>query len=72
MDLSTLKRLKTKDDPLIYTGLGNKKYLAKHGIKNVEEMDWWDTKKNTNTEITFVPAQHFSARGVTDRNKTLW
>jgi L-ascorbate metabolism protein UlaG (beta-lactamase superfamily) len=33
-----------------------------------------DESRVTNLEsrITFLPAQHFSARGVTDRNRTLW
>lgn len=30
------------------------------------------TISDNNSRITFVPAQHFSARGITDRNKTLW
>jgi L-ascorbate metabolism protein UlaG (beta-lactamase superfamily) len=38
-------------------------------------MDWWKTEVIEPIKdgiITFVPAQHFSARGITDRNKTLW
>jgi hypothetical protein len=42
-------------------------------------MDWWDTvvfpqekMKDLKVEITYLPSQHFSARGVTDRNRTLW
>lgn len=50
-------------------------------------MDWFEEMKksgqisdDTSSEIisqddfsvTFLPAQHFSARGVTDRNRTLW
>jgi L-ascorbate metabolism protein UlaG (beta-lactamase superfamily) len=31
-------------------------------------MDWW----NNAGPITCVPARHFSARGLTDRNRTLW
>lgn len=72
----------------IYTGLGNKKYLNDRGIENVIEMDWWDsivlgeTKRKDEdsqkqdirrfSKLTFVPSQHFSARGITDRNRTLW
>ena len=51
-------------------------------------MDWWDsivlgeTKRKDEdsqkqdirrfSKLTFVPSQHFSARGITDRNRTLW
>jgi L-ascorbate metabolism protein UlaG (beta-lactamase superfamily) len=75
MEISTLRMLEARDNPTIYTGLGNKKYLEKRGIKNVVEMDWWQTENwNSSDEsrVTFLPAQHFSARGVTDRNRTLW
>ena len=39
-------------------------------------MDWWEeleyTKGREKMEVIYLPAQHFSARGVLDRNKTLW
>lgn len=35
-------------------------------------MDWWDVLDTEKSRVTFLPAQHFSARGITDRNKTLW
>ena len=73
MDIDTLKKLEQKYNPVIYTHLGNKEYLEKRGIKNVIDMDWWDeVKHNEQIEIHSVPAQHFSARAISDRNKTLW
>ena len=42
MEVPTLKKLEERDNPVIYTGLGNRDYLAKRGIKNVIDMDWWD------------------------------
>jgi len=37
------------------------------------EMDWWDSfLYDENLKITATPAQHFSGRGIGDRNKTLW
>ncbi len=73
MDIDTLKKLEQKYNPVIYTHLGNKKYLEKRGIKNVIDMDWWDEiKYNEQIKIHSVPAQHFSARAISDRNKTLW
>lgn len=35
-------------------------------------MDWRETRIQGDTKITCVPAQHFSSRGITDRNVTLW
>lgn len=72
MDLATLRHIAQKDKPRIYTGLGNTAYLARKGIEGAIEMDWWDTRSDGAMLITAVPAQHFSARSVTDRNYTLW
>jgi L-ascorbate metabolism protein UlaG (beta-lactamase superfamily) len=37
------------------------------------EMDWWDELKlDEQLTIVATPAQHFSGRGLTDRDKTLW
>ena len=38
----------------------------------MRELDWWDSIKVSDTEITFAPVQHWSARGLFDRNETLW
>jgi L-ascorbate metabolism protein UlaG (beta-lactamase superfamily) len=37
------------------------------------ELDWWDEYRvNNNLLIVATPAQHFSGRGLTDRDETLW
>ena len=37
------------------------------------EMDWWQEYRVTeNLMIAATPSQHFSGRGLTDRNETLW
>lgn len=42
-------------------------------IQNVMELDWWQNQKFSDTLlIHFVPVQHFSGRGLFDRNSTLW
>jgi L-ascorbate metabolism protein UlaG (beta-lactamase superfamily) len=40
----------------------------------VHELDWWDELTLPGADVGFaaVPAQHFSGRGVGDRNHTLW
>jgi L-ascorbate metabolism protein UlaG (beta-lactamase superfamily) len=77
MDLISLKFLSDHHRPLIIVPLGNRKILAPAGISNVVELDWWQTYELTglNSElakITLVPAQHWSARGLFDRNEALW
>ncbi len=74
MDLPTLRRLEAKFHPLFLTGLGNRALLRKQGLENVAELDWWQSHHlpGHDVEATFTPAQHWSARGVTNRNRTLW
>jgi N-acyl-phosphatidylethanolamine-hydrolysing phospholipase D len=38
----------------------------------VTELDWWDSLTIGPLNVTATPARHFSARGVFDRNRTLW
>lgn len=64
--------------------LGLKLSLARKGIYNVVEMDWWDkiplnkyiTQNDSvlpdEYEIVCVPAMHWSGRHVVDSNTSLW
>jgi L-ascorbate metabolism protein UlaG (beta-lactamase superfamily) len=73
LDVPTLKKLFVAHGPKIVVPLGVKKFLESKGISNVVELDWWDDSNvNENTSIQAVPAQHFSGRGMFDRNATLW
>ena len=39
----------------------------------MDELDWWESVRlSPDVTVTLVPAQHFSARTLWDRNKTLW
>jgi len=73
MDIPTLKRLHKKWNPQILVALGNQSYLEDRGILNVTEIDWWEKHPSGgDVYISSVPAQHFSARALSDRNTTLW
>ncbi len=74
LDRDSVQRLNAQAGgaPLFLVGLGNKAWMNEAGITNVREMDWWQQTDANGLEITFVPVQHWSARGVTDRFKTLW
>jgi len=73
LNTPTLKHLNRKFRPRFLTGLGNARLLNRHGIQNVTEIDWWDTVSfSDEVKATGVPAQHFSARGLFDHNRTLW
>ena len=72
LDKKTVKRIGSKTRWLVPLGL--KKWFIRAGIngENVMEFDWWDEKKFANFTVTATPAQHWSARSLWDRNKSLW
>jgi L-ascorbate metabolism protein UlaG (beta-lactamase superfamily) len=70
LDRPTLAALAGPDNPLILTGLKVGRTVPS---KNVVELDWWQSHAlNNQVRATYVPAEHFSARGPFDRNATLW
>ena len=58
--------------PLFLVPLGIKPWMHDIGITHVQELDWWDKTRVKGLDLHFVPAQHWSARGLTDSFKTLW
>ncbi len=69
MDIATLRKIHAP----IVTPLGNAALLRRHGIHGAIDLDWWETTKHANgIETTVVPARHFSARAISDRNRNLW
>jgi len=72
MDRATLVRLNEAFHPVFLAPLGNADRLSGWGLTNVHELDWWNELAVGASTITCVPAQHFSARTLWDRNTTLW
>lgn len=72
LDLETLKKLDEKFQPLILVPLGDEKLLQHEGIKNVKALDWWEEERIKDIKFTFTPSQHWSARGLWDKNDCLW
>jgi L-ascorbate metabolism protein UlaG (beta-lactamase superfamily) len=73
LDLPTLKRLAEAHRPRFFVGLGNRGLLERAGIAAVTEIDWWQAVRlKDDLELVGVPAQHFSNRGLFDRDGTLW
>lgn len=57
---------------LFLVPMGLKRWFAGVGITNVIELDWWQSHAVRGTDFTLTPVQHWSARGLHDRNETLW
>lgn len=73
MDLSALRRLQQTHAPRVYTPLGNDRYLRPSRIKRPRVMDWWESDRySENLTVHCTPAQHFSGRGLADRDRALW
>jgi L-ascorbate metabolism protein UlaG (beta-lactamase superfamily) len=72
LDIDTLLRLEATHRPLFLTGLGNRAFLEEHGLGRVQELDWWESVEREGHRYTCVPAQHWSGRALSGRNRTLW
>jgi L-ascorbate metabolism protein UlaG (beta-lactamase superfamily) len=75
LDYPTIRELARRDLPFV-TSLGVGAHLEAWGVRpqRIAELDWWETYRLPNTElaVTAAPSQHFSGRGLKDRNATLW
>ena len=72
LDIPTLRRLQQRDRPRIVTPLGNGALMRRGGVDHAIELDWWGRAEARPTFVTLVPARHFCARAISDRNRNLW
>ena len=73
LDVPTIEHLREKV-ARYFVPLGVGPRLQGMGVaaQRIEEFDWWQSGSHAGVQLTAVPAQHFSGRGLTDRNRTLW
>ena len=73
LDITTVKELFRIHQPKIITPLGVKALLDNNLVNSATDLDWWqEMSLSDSLVIQSVPAQHFSGRGVFDRDATLW
>ena len=73
LDIRSLKILYELNPDIIFLiPKGDKNIFDKRNIKNVFEFEWWQNFMIQNVEFTFTPVQHWSARGLFDKNDSLW
>jgi L-ascorbate metabolism protein UlaG (beta-lactamase superfamily) len=72
LDLTTLRRLANREQSQFIVPTGVARLLRAQNIGPVQELDWGESLPLAGTTIHSVPALHFSARGIFDRNRTLW
>ena len=73
LDKHTIKLLNDKASTF-FTPLKVGDYLVEWGIdeEKVHQLDWWQEITLNNLTIVATPAQHFSGRGIFDKDQTLW
>jgi L-ascorbate metabolism protein UlaG (beta-lactamase superfamily) len=75
LDYPTMRELAKVDVPFV-TSLGVGAHLERWGVRpeRIVELDWWESYElpNRGLTITAAPSQHFSGRGLHNRNGTLW
>ena len=73
LDKGSIVKLKDKTDKFI-TPLKVGEHLRKWGVNatQIKELNWWDSVKVGDVTVIATPSQHFSGRGLFDRDKTLW
>ncbi len=72
-DLRSLRALAKAHDPLVIAPLGHRRLLARAGLTNVADLDWWQAHTPTaGLEVTLTPARHWSNRLTGRRNSRLW
>lgn len=70
LDAPTIRRL-PRDTP-VFVPAKLARWFHRRGFTQVTELDWWESRWLGGVEISFVPAHHWSRRGLTDSCQTLW
>ncbi|HEX7070177.1 MAG TPA: MBL fold metallo-hydrolase [Rhodothermales bacterium] len=72
LDEQSVKDLQDQFAPQFLVPLDVGDIVEKWGAERVRELDWWQYLELDSLRFTCTPAQHFSGRGITNRNGTLW
>jgi N-acyl-phosphatidylethanolamine-hydrolysing phospholipase D len=72
LDEATVRRLAAVHRPRFYVPLGLGAWLARLGITDVVELDWWDSRTERGLTLTCVPVQHWTSRSFFEMNGRLW
>jgi L-ascorbate metabolism protein UlaG (beta-lactamase superfamily) len=79
LDYPTIRQIAKSDVPFV-TSLGVGAHLEYWGVRpeRIVELDWWESYElprslqGAGLSVTAAPSQHFSGRGLHNRNSTLW
>lgn len=70
LDVPTIRRLPRSTSVLAPAAL--RAWFTRRGFTDVTELDWWERHEVAGLGFEFVPAHHWTRRGVFDLNRSLW
>jgi L-ascorbate metabolism protein UlaG (beta-lactamase superfamily) len=70
LDFPTIKKL--KGNPTFYVPIGLGHAFKKRGYQKIIESNWYDAFTHDTMTFSFVPAQHWTKRTLTDTNTSHW
>ena len=73
LDYQSNLKLKSKVKHF-FVPLGVNNHLMRWGVEEekITELNWWDETEFQGLTVALTPSKHFSGRGVSNRNSTLW
>jgi L-ascorbate metabolism protein UlaG (beta-lactamase superfamily) len=73
LDVPTIAYLRGKvQHYFVPLGVGARLQDMGVAAEHIREFDWWQSATHAGVQLTAAPAQHFSGRGLWDRDRTLW
>ena len=72
LDFDSIRTLAQQHDPLFLVPLGVGRLVRQAGATHMLELDWWQFVDRDGWRFHCTPAKHFSGRGLTNRDATLW
>jgi len=73
LDAPTVQRLNSTFSPQFWLPSGLTPWFRRRRIDRCSELEWWHSAALSETiQLSCVPAQHFAARGLFDRDRTHW
>ena len=72
LDKNTVLQLISTHDPDFIVPLGVGDVITRWGGRVIGELDWYDPIPYRGLTVTATPCNHFSSRGILDRNTSLW
>jgi L-ascorbate metabolism protein UlaG (beta-lactamase superfamily) len=73
LDYHSIQKLKDRVGHF-FVPLGIGAHLERWGVpaEKITELNWWEETKFEHFTFVCTPSRHFSGRGISDRDKTLW